>query len=316
MKVDLYISGMGLLSPQGVGNIVTIPKTLEGEVLKAEEPSYENYIAPALLRRMSRVIKMGVSSGLMALKAADCEIPDGIITGTGYGCLEDTDAFITKLIRQKEVGLNPTPFIQSTHNTIGAQLALMLKCYGYNQTYSQGGFSFEQALLDASLWLKESPEKKMLVLGVDELIPSSIAILQEMKCFYSNVLGEGAASFLVTGKADPSAMAKITRLTMLPSKSSKMFDQELLDGVDLILSPYEKSLKDINGIRKLTYGDWVGEYPVRMGFALSLGVSLLQSDNLRDYFKLGQSPRKILIHHIHTKQEESFLILESCLEIP
>ena len=62
-----------------------------------------------------------------------------------------------KMVDSNESALNPTPFIQSTHNTIGSQIALLLQCQGYNQTYTQRAFSFENVLLDAILELKENP---------------------------------------------------------------------------------------------------------------------------------------------------------------
>jgi 3-oxoacyl-[acyl-carrier-protein] synthase II len=309
MNVSLYITGMGIISPQGFGTTVTLPKVLEGNVLRCEEPQYEKYIAPALLRRMSRVIKMGVASGMMALKAAECEIPDGMITGTGYGCLEDTDNFLTKLIKQREVGLNPTPFIQSTHNTIGSQLALMLKCYSYNQTYSQLGCSFEQALLDASLCCSESPSKRFLVIGVDELIDSSIAILKTIDCFQSQQLGEGAASFVVTGEETINTLARLTSLTILPSKGQPF---ALPEDVDFVITPDPHFFSHMDSSKRYVYGKYVGEYPVRSGYALALAISVLNNDSLRHHVAVSEIPKKILIHHQYSSTDQSFMILESC----
>ena len=97
---------------------------------------------------MSRIIKMGVRR-MECLKEAGVENPGAIITGTAYGCLADTESFLTKMVENKEELLTPTAFIQSTHNTVGAQIALMLKCHNYNNTFVHRGFSFENALLDA-----------------------------------------------------------------------------------------------------------------------------------------------------------------------
>lgn len=52
---------------------------------------------------------------------------DAIITATGLGCLADTEKFMNALMDNREQMLNPTAFIQSTFNTVGAQLALLLK---------------------------------------------------------------------------------------------------------------------------------------------------------------------------------------------
>ncbi len=92
-------------------------------------------------RRMSRIIKMGVCAAMKCLQDAEIKNPDAIITGTGMGCIEDTGKFLSSYIENEEKLLNPTPFIQSTHNTVGAAIALMLKCHNYNNTlWSQGIF--------------------------------------------------------------------------------------------------------------------------------------------------------------------------------
>ena len=74
------------------------------------------------------------------------EMPGGIIVGTAYGCLQDTEIFLTTMIEYNEEMFTPTAFIQSTHNTIGAQIGLMLQCHNYNNAFVHSGFSFESAL--------------------------------------------------------------------------------------------------------------------------------------------------------------------------
>ena len=92
---------------------------------------------------MSRIIRMGVAAAMECLQEADVKKPDAIITGTAYGCLEDTGLFLAKMVENNEEMLTPTAFIQSTHNTVGAQVALMLSCHHYNNTFVHRGFSFE-----------------------------------------------------------------------------------------------------------------------------------------------------------------------------
>ena len=128
-----YINGVGAISPQKTwgdeGVLLSAPVDYPNNYLSCIEPDYTQYIDPKYLRRMSRILKMGVTASIMALKEAEIAIPDGIITGTGYGCLEDTGIFLRKMVEQNEQALNPTPFIQSTHNTIGSQIALLLTCH-------------------------------------------------------------------------------------------------------------------------------------------------------------------------------------------
>ncbi|XHR98368.1 beta-ketoacyl synthase chain length factor [Mucilaginibacter sp. UC70_90] len=144
------------------------------------EPDYKTLIDPKLLRRMSRIIKMGVAAGTACLHGAGIDIPDAIITGTAYGCLEDTNTFLSKMVQQNEEALAPTAFIQSTHNTISAQIALLLQCHNYNNTFVNGGASFENALLDAMMLLYEGEACNVLVGGIDEITVNGHVILHRM----------------------------------------------------------------------------------------------------------------------------------------
>jgi 3-oxoacyl-[acyl-carrier-protein] synthase II len=320
-----FINGMGILSAQGAGARLDAPTLLSGDVLKCQEPVYENYIAPPLLRRMSRIIRMGVTTGKLALQDAQCDMPDAIITGTGYGCLEDTDTFLTKMIRQNETGLNPTPFIQSTHNTIGSQLALMLKCYGYNQTYTQQGFSFEHAINDALLLLSENPDQQILVSGIDELIPASISLLQKQRCMETQQpLGEGAASFVLSGKQNENSLARIESVVMMnpdctTQRAYTLYKEkypEHLAAIDLVMSP---ALHYINqpdlSASIMPYGEWVGEFPVRSGYALAMAVSMFQHEEIGKQYGLTQPPKRILIHHCYSNRYHAFIRVEACQRI-
>src|SRR5438105_1957800 len=127
----MYIRSAGNISPQKTfGNIPFLDEVVayEGNRLNCITPDYKEIIDPKLIRRMSRVIKMGVASAMACLQDAGVTNPDAIITGTAYGCLEDTGIFLSKMVERGEELLTPTSFIQSTHNTIAAQVALLLHC--------------------------------------------------------------------------------------------------------------------------------------------------------------------------------------------
>jgi 3-oxoacyl-[acyl-carrier-protein] synthase II len=201
-----FIKGMGNISPQRTWNVTSLPDeiiTTESNRFAAVEPDYTAFIDPKSIRRMSRIIKLGVSSATIALRDAKIEVPDTIITGTGYGCLEDTGVFLSKMIENNEVALNPTPFIQSTHNTIGSQIALLLQCQGYNQTYAHGAFSFESALMDALIQSEEDDSKNILIGGVDEITDVSHAIQSRFGMFQNVTNGEASCFFLGNGQPAP-----------------------------------------------------------------------------------------------------------------
>ena len=171
--MSTYISGIGCISPQ---------KTIDNSVFPAEavnqnalflqciQPeSYRDYINPILSRRLSKIIKMGITSALISIKDAGISNPGAIITGTGLGCVEDTEKFLMTMLDNNETLMNPTNFMQSTYNTISSQIAIILKCFNYNSTYVHRGFSFESALTDAIDLMQSTVAESALVGGIDEI---------------------------------------------------------------------------------------------------------------------------------------------------
>jgi len=161
---------------------------------KASEPVYKERINPMQLRRMNRLMKMSLYTALDAVAQAGLTSPDAVIVGTGMGCLEYTESFLSCIDENQEQTLNPSYFITSTHNTPAAQIALYMKCRGYNSTYSHKAFSFEHALIDAALLLDEGRASNVLVSAADEITPGYIRILKRLGSAAD--YGEGAASFI------------------------------------------------------------------------------------------------------------------------
>lgn len=196
--MELYIKGVGILSAAGNNEEEHFLKQREqSEHFLCKEPDYTSYIPPMQLRRMSKAVRMGIGASKIALKQAEINKPDAISIGTAMGCLADTEIFLSKMTEQNEQMLTPTAFIQSTHNTVGGQIALLNGCNGHNLTYVHRGHSFEHAMLNAYLYLQTHKEETMLVGGIDELTPTSEAIL---KRFGVADNGEGASFFVVNVK--------------------------------------------------------------------------------------------------------------------
>lgn len=167
----IFILGRASLSPQGFQSHEPLPHTpiaYEEIALTAVEPDYKSVASPVELRRMNRSMKMGLWCAKMALHQARVEKPDVIITATGLGCLQDTVSFLKNMIDSEESLSSPALFISSTHNSVGGQLALRLKCTGYNYTYCHKSLSLYSALLDASLHLEENPGALILAGAIDE----------------------------------------------------------------------------------------------------------------------------------------------------
>lgn len=197
----IYIRHTASIHPQG--NPENHP------YLSACEPDYKGIITNATLRRrMSRIVKMGVACGLECIDGMTSENIQGIITATGLGCLADTEKFLNTLIENEERMLNPTPFIQSTFNTIGAQIALFRQIHAYNMTYVHRGLSFESALLDGMLKIWEGADN-ILVGAIDEMTDTSCAIQQRLGLLKGMQAGEGAQFFLLSREAGEHPLAEI-----------------------------------------------------------------------------------------------------------
>ena len=76
--------------------------------------------------------------------------------------------FLQDMIDSDEQQLKPTPFINSTHNTIASLIAILTGNHGYNCTYSQGKQSLDCALKDIQTQMSLGLIQSALVLEFDE----------------------------------------------------------------------------------------------------------------------------------------------------
>ena len=143
------------------------------------DPSFKEYVSPIEARRMGKILKRALATSKEALKEAGLDTVDAIITGTGYGCIENTEFFLDALSNEGEQMLKPTYFMQSTHNTISSLVAIQTKNHGYNVTYSHKGISFDSALQDAWWQFKLGTINTALVGGHDEMTETFYHILKK-----------------------------------------------------------------------------------------------------------------------------------------
>lgn len=210
-----YLIASGVISPQETTGGEHFPdqvREFDGNRLHCVEPDYKGLIPPLQLRRMPRILKMGLASARLCLDRAGNPQPDAIIVGTGLGCLESLEKFLTEVLTTQEHVTSVLPFINSTHNAVAAQIAMLLQNHAYNLTYSHRSLSFESALLDALLHLEN--KGNVLVGGIDECTDDFVKLhsyLNYWKETGSNlsllkghspgtIAGEGSAFFLLAGE--------------------------------------------------------------------------------------------------------------------
>ena len=65
-------------------------------------------LPPGATRRMSRIMRMACDSAIDAMNSCGISNIDGIYFGTGLGCLEDTEKFLTEIHTIHGSPLSPT----------------------------------------------------------------------------------------------------------------------------------------------------------------------------------------------------------------
>ncbi|TFG90103.1 MAG: 3-oxoacyl-ACP synthase [Candidatus Atribacteria bacterium] len=227
----VYIRSTEAISPQNTFHTdsflseVIVP---DKDYFSCIHPDYKEYINPRLLRRMSNMIRMGLAASTLCLDHAGLKQVDAILIGTGLGCVEDTLKFLDQIIDNQEELLNPTAFIQSTHNTVSGQIALMLGCRNHNLTFSQKTISFESALLEGIMWLKDKENQNILVGGIDELVDKSFSLMVESGCarivrtdemmdskLPGALRGEGSTFFAMSNMESPDTLAQIDDMEII-----------------------------------------------------------------------------------------------------
>jgi len=320
MMKPVYISSASVISPQqhfeDEGLLKNIISTEDG-MMWVREPNYKGYINPVAIRRMSKLLKMGISCGMNALQKARIEQPDAIITGTGRGSMVDTEQFLVSMIENEEEVLTPTSFIQSTYNSINGWLALQTKCTGYNQTYVNRGASFELAMFDAQMLLNETTENMHVLVGCfDEITPDYVRVkakigywknplsasrdLHKHSDSHGTIAGEGTAFFTVTNKKE-NAICSLPAVKMLQDAGTS----EIITNLHNLLAEHNLNLSDIDVLLCGVNGDsrqmevynqlsalasenttianfkhLCGEYDTSSGFATWLATELFKAQEI------------------------------------
>lgn len=311
-----YINGIGILAPQRIsdeGVLLDELITYDNNRLTCVTPDFKAYINPVQLRRLSRMLRIGMTSATICLRNANLKTPDGIITATGYGFLGETEKFLSEVLERVEKQITPTHFVQGTYNALAGLIGLSTKCTGYNNTYVSKGFAFENALQDALLQLESNRDANFLVGGFDEAenVLHTIGTkehffktekIQNTQLFNSRtsgtIQGEGSAFFTFSGKASekPWCILEDVKLIYRPTT-----EEDLASALEAFLESNKISVGKIDGVLSGASGDadrdwlieWLessmfgtvplfrfkhlcGEYCTSVSFATWLGASILK----------------------------------------
>ena len=351
---NYYINGIGCVSAQESSDIekeIQNYTELATNVVSVKKPDYKKYIIPSMIRRMSIGVKMGVVASSIALKEASVETPEAIVIGSGMGCLRDSEKFLTNILDNDEQFLTPTAFIQSTHNTVGGQVALGLGCKAYNVTYVHDATSFETSLIDAMMMMDEG-EPNVLVGGVDEIgnhttkLHQLINFAKNEETFENGVLNsntkgavysEGAQFFVLENEKKSNTYAKLLDVTHFDDLEKNEVANELelflknnslsisdIDGVllglngDVVYDDYYKNLQSglLKNIPQIAYKQYSGEYNTASAFGTWVACSVLKNQLIPSGFLLNSIDKKpyknVLLYNQYRGRNHSFMLLTTC----
>jgi hypothetical protein len=344
----MYITDLYAISPQKTHDLSFENgdwQVLNEFIYKAIEPSYQDVIPNAQLRRMGKAVRMGIGVSLPLLGRNSK--PDGIIFGTANGGLEDCIKFLNQIVEYDEGTLTPTNFVQSTPNALAGQVALLSENMGYNMTHVNGSLAFESALLDASLFFDEhTTNKKSILLGaVEEISDYNYNIDRLGKRFKQELVsnekllnskttgsycGEGSTQFFLSNNPENS-LAKFNGF----KQSSHLKEDEICDFVSGFLVDQNLTISDIDCLLLGKNGDvstdtWyqkvehlfgnkptvyfkkaVGEYRTVSAFASYLAVQLLNG-KAHHLIENGATaePRTILIYNHFDAIRHSLILIQ------
>lgn len=350
-----YINGTGCVSAQKTLNAVFLEAIIINEndnILPLATPDYKEYIAPAAGRRMAKGVKNGIAASARAMQEAGAEKFDAIITGTGMGCNIDSEKFLKALLDNNEEFLTPTSFIQSTHNTVGAQIALGLQCKAYNFTYVNGAVSFESALIDAQMQLQEDEIQSVLVGGIEEAAENTMQFMQMSGAVKQKdsgpfsilnsdsagaVFSEGATFFVLEDTPKETTYAELKDVFI----SNSLTQNELTAKLDTFLNRNKLSVNDIDAIvlgyngdvefdgyynylaqgffketPQVYYKHLSGEFYVASAFGLWVGAHIVKLQQIAPVLKVNAIERKeyknILLYNQYRGNDHSFTLISKC----
>lgn len=346
-----YINGIGCVSAQktfGGGFLDEVVINTTDNVLSAVNPDYKAFISPGAIRRMAQGVKMGIAASQFALQDAGLQMPDAIITGTGMGCLQDSEKFLKAIIDNKEQYLTPTSFIQSTHNTVGGQIALNMQCKGYNFTYVNGAVSLESALLDSKMQIENGEAGTILAGGVDETSGHTLSLYELIGLIKNKndapfdilqpkskgvVMSEGAGFFVLENKKTENTYAVFKDIQLqntLSEDEVKNFITDFLNNnnlttrdIDAIVLGnngdagfdhyYQKAVTLFEDTPQMVYKHLSGEFNTASTFGLWAVLHVLKQQQIPQVLQMNgltkQQYKTVLLYNQYRGNDHSLILL-------
>lgn len=339
-----FINGIGCVSPQKTwerGKFLQEVQEYNTRMIQCMEPEVDTGLDEKYLRRMNRLLRLGWTAAKICLDDAGNIRPDAIITGSGWGSVHDSEKFLLSIYKNKENFLPPTPFIQSTHNALGSQIAILLESYYYNMAYAHSSFAFEHALQDSLLRLRNGESKNILAGGFDEITPnhftlfdrvgwwrkeevSNIHLFEEKKD--GTICGEGFGFFFLQNERNENTYAELKAVITQSANHFTADSQITTEAIDWVFvgmdgdARYDGLYGDViskmfpEGVNIAAYKHLCGESLTSSAFALWAAANVIKHQHVPDILKIKtmKEPsdiKNILIFNLFKGKQLSLILL-------
>ncbi len=193
MKQRVVVSGLGMVTPLGVGKDDFCHRLFRGERGIGEIKSFDtknftshlgaevtnfsprDFISVKNLRRMDKISPMAVAASRLALEDAKIKVTEenrdriGIILGTAFGATDVTVQFAENLLAQGPTAVNPILVPNTVMNAPAGHTSIELGFRGVNTTVTHYAVSAEIAIAYAAAEIRRGTADFILAGGVDIL---------------------------------------------------------------------------------------------------------------------------------------------------
>lgn len=343
MNKKVYINSFKQISSQEplVDSWSSEPYTYNGGFVRSIDPEYKKYLPVSKIRRLGKILRRALLIS-KELVGEDSNYIDGILFGTGLGCVASTDKILSDMSVNGESVSHPTDFMLSTHNTIASTVAIHLGIKGYNSTYSDNGISFENALIDALLLFEKGECENLLVGAFDELTSDFYTLISK-----SNVLGDISTYYsehsvglnLSSIKTEESKLELNGVKTLYKPSKDKLFRsfENLLkdsgcsfDDIDAVIFGYNGDPKQDDEYTKiglelfpntsiLHYKHIFGEGFSASAMGIYVGAFCLSNNIVPDIlykkkYNKVLNPKHLVVFNIFNNKNYSLTLLSSCID--
>ena len=202
---NIHIVGAGCM--HAAGQLVDVPLCAGSAcatlpVLACSEPLSSCHVPRSRLRRLGRAQQLAVLACAQALVGHEAAMTQhaAITMGTALGATGETESFLETVLSRGSAAPRPGHFVNSVHNALATQVAMLYGCTGENLTFTHDFLSFELAARHAMQLLRSGRASHVLTCGCDQVSGYLASIGLELGWWTHPDRADGSASRVVAGE--------------------------------------------------------------------------------------------------------------------